>query len=120
MESEAMAKRMGFKKVSQLKLAVVKRINDFLLGGGFLFAMCSATDTYDIAIAADGIDICAEVFDSDPMDGDCQERLDFSKTLAFKDFKVMKNPFDNEFSSIDNNGRKVNPQNDYFTLFDFC
>ena len=119
MESEAMAKRMGFKKVSQLKLAVVKRINDFLLGGGFLFAMCSATDTYDIAIAADGIDICAEVFDGDPMDGDCQERLDFSKTLAFKDFKVMKNPFDNEFSSIDNNGRKVNPQNDYFTLFDF-
>ncbi|MEP7266937.1 MAG: asparagine synthetase B [Saprospiraceae bacterium] len=118
-ESEAMAKRLGFKKVSQLKLAVVKRIHDFLLGGGFLFAMCSATDTYDIAMAADGVDICAEVFDGDPMDGDCQERLDFSKTLAFKNFKIMKNPFDNEFSSIDNNARKVNPQNDYFTLFDF-
>jgi hypothetical protein len=118
-ESESLAKRLGFKKVSQLKLAVVKRIHDYLLGGGFLFAMCSATDTYDIAMAADGVDICAEIFDGDPMDGDCQEKLDFSKTLAFKNFKLMKNPFDNEFSSIDNNGRKVNPTNDYFTLFDF-
>jgi len=118
-ESEALAKRMGFKKVSQLKLAVVKRIHDYLLGGGFLFAMCSATDTYDIAMAADGVDICAEIFDGDPMDADCQEKLDFSKTLAFKNFKLMKNPFDNEFSTIDNNSRKVNPTNDYFTLFDF-
>ena len=80
---------------------------------------CSATDTYDIAMAADGVDICAEIFDGDPMDGDCQEKLDFSKTLAFKNFKLMKNPFDTEFSSIDNNARKVNPTNDYFTLFDF-
>ena len=118
-ESEAMAKRLGYKKVSQLKLAVVKRIQDYLLGGGFLFAMCSATDTYDVAIAADGVDICADIFDGDPMDPDAQEKLDFSKTLAFKNFKIMKNPFDNEFSSIDNNNRKVNPQNDYFTLFDF-
>lgn len=118
-ESESMAKRLGFKKVSQLKLTVVKKIHDYLLGGGFLFAMCSATDTYDIAMAAEGTDICAEIFDGDPMDGDCQEKLDFTKTLAFKNFKIMKNPFDNEFSTIDNNGRKINPTNDYFTLFDF-
>ena len=118
-ESEEMAKKLGFKKVSQLKLAVVKRTHEYLLGGGFLFAMCSATDTYDIAMAADGVDICAEVFDGDPMDGDCQERLDFSKTLAFRNFRIMRNPFDNEFRSSDNNGRKVNPQHDYFSLFDF-
>ncbi len=118
-ESEAMAKRLGYKKVSQMKLAVVKRIQEYLTGGGFLFAMCSATDTYDVALAADGVDICAEIFDGDPMEPDCDSKLDFSKTLAFRNFKVMKNPLDNEFSTIDNNTRRVIPENDYFTLFDF-
>jgi hypothetical protein len=71
----------GFKKVSELKLAVAKKIRDFTLGGGFLFAMCSATDTYDIAMAADGIDICESIFDGDPADHDTNAKLDFSNFL---------------------------------------
>jgi hypothetical protein len=85
-ENESMAAKHGFKKVSELKLAVAKKIRDFTLGGGFLFAMCSATDTYDIAMAADGIDICESIFDGDPADHDANAKLDFSKTIAFKDF----------------------------------
>src|SRR5690606_22538728 len=82
-EYEAVAKEFGFKKVSQLKLAVVHKIRDFVSGGGFLFAMCSATDTYDIALAAEGVDIVEEMFDGDPADPRAQEKLDFSGTFAF-------------------------------------
>lgn len=117
---EALAKSLGFKKVSQLKLAVVKKIQEYVVGGGFMFAMCSATDTYDIALAAEGVDICEKMYDGDPADPDYQSKLDYSKTFAFKDFKLMKDPMIYEYSTIDNSqNRKVAPDMDYFTLFDF-
>ena len=83
----------GHDKVSQLKLAVVK-ISAFMAGGGYMFAMCSATDSYDIALAAQNTDICESMFDGDPMDPNAQSQLDFSKTLAFKDFNLRTNPMD--------------------------
>ncbi len=116
---EALAKSLGFTKVSKLKLAVVKKIKEFVGAGGFMFAMCSATDSYDIALAAQNTDICDYMFDGDPMDPDAQKKLDFSQTFAFHDFTLVTNPFEYEFSSIDFNDRKVQPENDYFTLFDF-
>lgn len=119
-ENEACAARNGFTKVSQLKLAVAKKIRDFCLGGGFLFAMCSATDTYDIALAADGIDICESVFDGDAADPDAHEKLNFNQTFAFKDFTLERGPMTYEHASIDNtHTRFVNESSDYFTLFDF-
>lgn len=117
---EALAQKHGFSKVSQLKLAVVKKIRDFVAGGGYLFAMCSATDSYDIALAADGVDICSEPFDGDPMDPDAQQKLNFDNCFAFKDFTIVKNPYEYEVSDIDNTlFRHVDPQLDYFTLFTF-
>ena len=117
---EGLAKKHGFSKVSQLKLSVVKKIREYVGGGGFMFAMCSATDTYDIALAADGVDICAEMYDGDGADPGAQNKLNYSNTFAFKEFDLMKNPLVYEFSSIDNGlVRKVNPNQDYFTLFDF-
>ena len=120
-EQEATAKRLGFQKVSQLKLAVVHKIRDFVTGGGFLFAMCSATDSYDIALAADGVDICENMFDGDPADPKAQEKLDFKKTFAFEKFQLKRNPYEYEFSTIDaTQGRmSVTEQTDFFTLFDF-
>ncbi len=118
--AETMAAKHGYKKVSQLKLAVAKRIKDFVAGGGYMFAMCSATDTYDIALAAEGTDICAEPFDGDPMAPDAQQRLDFTKCFAFKDFTLVTNPYEYEYSNIDNtNFRHVPMDIDYFTLFTF-
>ncbi|MEM9888624.1 MAG: asparagine synthetase B [Bacteroidota bacterium] len=117
---EALAKENNFAKVSELKLAVVKKIKEYVFGGGFMFAMCSATDTYDIALAAEGLDICAEVYDGDAADPSAQGKLDYSKTFAFKDFQLMKDPYIYEYSSIDHGlTRRVNPEQDYFTLFDF-
>ena len=116
---EELATNHGFAKVSQLKLAVVKKIRKYVIGGGFMFAMCSATDTYDIALAAEGIDICADIYDGDAADPAAQQKLDFSKTFAFEDFDLIKNPLYYEHSTIDNRNRKVTPQTDYFTLFDF-
>jgi hypothetical protein len=120
-QNEACAARHGFTKVSQLKLAVAKKIRDFCIGGGFLFAMCSATDTYDVALAADGVDICERMFDGDPMDQDAQERLNYDNCFAFKDFFLEKRPEIYEHSSIDNTlGHQfTQEENDYFTLFDF-
>ena len=119
-QMESIAARRGFKKVSQMKLAVVKRIQEYVVGGGFMFAMCSATDTYDIALAADGVDICDKYFDGDGPDPNAQEKLDFSQTFAFDDFQLVKNPFEYEHATIDHHqGRNVNPEQDYFTLFDF-
>lgn len=115
---EELAAQNGFAKVSQLKLAVVKKIKEFVVGGGFMFAMCSATDTYDIALAAEGQDICAKYYDGDGADPNIQ--LDFSKTLAFTDFELSKNPLEYEYSTIDHTrGRRVVADQDYFTLFDF-
>ncbi len=115
---EELAAQNGFAKVSQLKLAVVKKIKEFVVGGGFMFAMCSATDTYDIALAAEGQDICAKYYDGDAADPNIQ--LDYSKTLAFTDFELSKNPLEYEYSTIDHTrGRRVVAEQDYFTLFDF-
>lgn len=119
-ENEEMAARFGFQKVSQLKLTVAKTIKEYVRNGGFLFAMCSATDSYDVALAAEGIDICENMYDGDGSDPNAQELLDFSKTLAFKDFTISKNPLEYEYSNIDVSiSRKVSKDSDYFTLFDF-
>jgi len=118
--AEAMAAKHGYKKVSQLKLAVAKKIRDFVAGGGYLFAMCSATDSYDIALAAEGVDICETPFDGDPMDPDAQQKLDFTKCFAFKDFTLVRDPRHYEYSTIDNTEFRSVPMNiDYFTLFTF-
>jgi hypothetical protein len=117
---EAIAAKHGYKKVSQLKLDIVKKINGFVAGGGYLFAMCSATDSYDIALAAQNTDICDVPFDGDPMAPDAQQKLDYSKCFAFKDFTLVTNPAEYEFSNIDNtNFRRIPPTTDYFTLFTF-
>lgn len=121
--AERDAKMLGFKKVSELKLAVAKNLKNFVLGGGFLFTMCSGTDSFDIALAAEGIDICEAVFDGDGSDGRAQEKLDFSKTFAFKDFHIIKDPMIYEYSDIDasdlRNQRIISESMDQFTLFDF-
>lgn len=117
---EAMARKLGFKKVSQMKLETAKAIRDFCAGGGFLFAMCSGTDSFDIALAAEGIDICQAMFDGDGIDPDAQSKLDFSKTFAFQNFTLDLNPYNYEFSDIDaTQDRMLDQSNDFFTLFDF-
>jgi len=116
---EELAGSLGFEKVSQLKLAVAKKVRDYVTGGGFMFAMCSATDTYDIALAAEGVDICDHMYDGDPTDTDLQSQLDFDQCFAFKSWELIKNPLEYEYSTIDHRKRKVTPDTDYFTLFDF-
>lgn len=121
--NETTARRLGFKKVSQLKLAVVKQIKQYIASGGFLFAMCSATDTYDIALAAEGVDIVPKEFDGDPVDPGCQDKLDYSKCLAFENFSLILDPLVYEHSSIDTSPKRraglIGPEGDYFVLFDF-
>lgn len=117
---ERLAKILGFKKVSKMKLAVAETIKQYVMEGGFLFAMCSATDTYDIALAAAETDICGSMFDGDQANPHFQDQLNFNKTLAFKDFRVEKNPSRYEFADIDSYmGRKVPKELDYFSLFEF-
>ncbi|MCJ7812405.1 asparagine synthetase B, partial [bacterium] len=120
---ESEAKRLGFKKVSLLKLAVTKKIKDYVLRGGFLFAMCSATDSYDIALAAEGTDICDAVFDGDPVDPSYQDQLDYTRCFAFENFTLFIHPTVYEFSDIDttpmNQTAGDSQQDDYFTLFEF-
>ncbi len=120
-EYEESARKHGFSKVSHLKLAIVKRIKTYVASGGFLFAMCSATDTYDIALAAEGIDICEAIYDGDPADPQAQQKLDFSKTMAFENFEIERNPLEYEYSNIDNQQtiRGLNQSNDFFSLFQF-
>lgn len=120
-EAEEMARKHGFHKVSQLKLAIAKRIQEFVAGGGFMFAMCSATDSFDIALAAEGIDICERPFDGDPADPQAQSKLNFNNTFAFTDFRLVKDIYEYEFSDIDNkySERGLRQDNDYFTLFEF-
>jgi hypothetical protein len=119
--NEAMATLLGFEKVSQLKLAIAQRIRDFTAGGGFLFAMCAATDSYDIALAAENVDICKNMFDGDEDDPNCQSKLNYNNSFAFKDFVLSRNPMEYEFSSIDATliHSKVSQQTDYFKLFKF-
>ena len=119
-EFEATAKKLGFDKVSEAKLAVAKKIQEFTLGGGFLFAMCSASDSYDIALSAQHVDICEYMFDGDGADPHAQDKLDYSHTFAFKDFILVKNPNQYEYSSIDaTQNRKLKKELDFFVLFDF-
>ena len=119
-EAEEQAQAMGFNKVSQHKLAVAKKIKEYLIGGGFLFAMCSATDSYDIALAAEGVDICEAMFDGDPSEPNYQNKIDYNKALAFRDFKLVQNPLQYEFSNIDmTQRRQVAAEEDFFTLFEF-
>ncbi len=117
---EAKAKQLGYKKVSEEKKAVARAIKEYVGNGGFMFGMCSATDTFDIALAAENTDICDVMFDGDPPDPDCQEKLDFKKCWAFENFKLVMNPYEYEYSDIDMTpafgGR---PDADYFTLFEF-
>lgn len=114
------AKLYGYSKISELKKAVVRKIRDYVESGGFMFAMCSATDTYDIALAALDVDICVSVFDGDPADPDAQAKLDFSRTFAFQNFKLEMNPNVYEYSDIDvTDTRKVQERDDYFVLFEF-
>src|SRR5690606_13040619 len=100
-QAEALAAKLGYAKVSEQKLAVALKIRDYVVGGGFMFAMCSATDSFDIALAAEGVDICEPMFDGDPSDPNYQSKIDYSKTFAFKDFILERNPNIYEFSSID-------------------
>ena len=120
---EALARRMGYIKVSQLKLAMTSALKEYVHNGGFLFAMCSATDSYDIAQAAANTDICVAVFDGDPIDQGCQQKLDYSQSFAFENFTLITDPLVYEFSDIDTTPRSGrSPRGDlgdYFTLFDF-
>lgn len=115
-----LAQKLGYLKVSEMKLAVGKTIKSYVANGGFLFAMCAATDTYDIALSAEGTDICEAMYDGDGADKHMNDHLDFTKTFAFQNFKVVEDPFQYEFSNIDvTDTRKIQMGNDYFTLFDF-
>ena len=119
---KATAREFGYEKVSQLKLAVAHKIRDFVLGGGFLFAMCSAPDSYDVALAAEGVDICDIPFDGDPIEPGAQQKLDYSKTFAFRNFNIVIDPYLYEISDIDvtlTRPRSLNAKNDFFNLFDF-
>ena len=119
-EAEKLAKELGFDKVSKQKLAVAQKIKDYVLGGGFMFAMCSATDSFDIALASQEIDICEPMFDGDKTTPNYQSKLDYSKTFAFKDFILERDPNVYEFSSIDlTSVRKITKESDYFILMDY-
>ncbi len=120
--SEEIAADLGYSKVSDLKLDVAKKIRDFVLGGGYLFAMCSATDSYDVALAAADVDICDVMFDGDPMDPNAQSKLNYDNCMVFKDFSIVTNPSKYEISNIDvtdSRPKSIRESNDYFMLFDF-
>lgn len=119
-EAENLAQKLGYTKVSESKLTVAKKIRDFVIGGGFMFAMCSATDSFDIALSADGVDICEPMFDGDASEGNYQSKIDYLKTFAFKDFILDRKPEHYEFSDIDmTEKRKVLFEKDYFTLMEY-
>ncbi len=119
-DAEALAAKLGYAKVSEEKLAVAKKIRDFVIGGGFMFAMCSATDSFDIALSAEGVDICEPMFDGDGSTPNYQTLIDYSRTFAFKNFILDRKPDHYEFSDIDmTEKRKIPMEKDYFTLMDF-
>ena len=118
--AEALKTKLGYNKVSEEKGAVAKKIRDFVIGGGFMFAMCSATDSFDIALAADGVDICETMFDGDASEPNYQSKINYLNTFAFKDFILDRKPEHYEFSDIDmTEKRKIPMENDYFTLMEF-
>ncbi len=119
-EAEELAAKLGYSKVSEEKLAVANKIKNYVIGGGFMFAMCSATDSFDIALSADGVDICEPMFDGDPSTPNYQSKVDYNNSLAFKDFTLERSPNVYEFSDIDTTTkRNVQPDNDYFTLMEY-
>lgn len=119
--AEKLAKKLGYDKVSEEKRAVALKIRNYVIGGGFMFAMCSATDSFDIALAADGIDIVEPMFDGDASDPNYQAKLDYGKTFAFTDFILERSPLKYEFSTIDMTSKRGNvpKESDYFSLMDF-
>ncbi len=118
--AEDLAGKLGYSKVSEAKLDVALKIRDYVVGGGFMFAMCSATDSFDIALSAEGVDICEPMFDGDGSDANYQSKIDYSKTFAFTDYILERSPNVYEFSSIDmTNKRRIPKTTDYFTLMDF-
>ena len=118
--AEQSANELGFDKVSKLKLAVSKQIKEFIAAGGFLFTMCSGTDSFDISLSAENTDICDYMFDGDKADPKAQSKLDYDQSLAFKDFNLRTNPMEYEFSDIDGTTLHKSPENqDIFTLFEF-
>ena len=118
--AEKLASSLGYNKVSKEKLAVAQKIREYVLGGGFMFAMCSATDSFDIALAAESLDICEPMFDGDGSTPNYQAQLDYSKTFAFKDFIWERDPKVYEFSSIDMTQRRQIPKElDYFSLMEY-
>jgi len=118
--AEALAAKLGYSKVSEAKRDVALKIRDYVIGGGFMFAMCSATDSFDIALAAEGVDICEPMFDGDPSEASYQSKIDYNKTFAFKDFILERSPMVYEFSSIDmTSKRRISKEVDYFTLMDY-
>ena len=123
MDYEAFAKLRGYPSVSEEKKAVALRIHDYVFNGGFLFAMCSATDALDIALSAEGVDIVAAPYDHDPVDPDAQSRLNYTRTLAFENFTLITDPMVYEYSDIDDppSTRPLTrgAEADYFTLFEF-
>ncbi|NQY00257.1 MAG: asparagine synthetase B [Flavobacteriaceae bacterium] len=120
LRAEEEAKKLGYAKVSQLKLDVAKKIRDYVVGGGFMFAMCSATDSFDIALSAEGIDIAETMFDGDPSEPNYQSKIDFSKTFAFHNYHLIRDPLTYEFSSIDmTRKRRIPKTSDYFSLIEF-
>jgi len=118
-----MAAKLGFAKVSEMKRSIALKIRDFVLGGGFLFTMCSGTDSFDIALAAQEVDIVESVFDGDPSDPNSQSKLNFTEGFAFQNYRLDKDPMVYEFSEIDgtelHNAPPMSQANDFFTLFDF-
>ena len=119
-EAEKLAAKLGYTKVSKSKLEVALKIRDYVVGGGFMFAMCSATDSFDIALSAEGIDICEPMFDGDGSTPSYQNKINYNKTFAFKDYILERSPMVYEFSSIDmTNKRRIPKMTDYFSLMDF-
>ena len=118
--AEELAKTLGYSKVSEEKRAVALKIRDFVVGGGFMFAMCSATDSFDIALSATQTDICEPMFDGDPSASNYQSKLDYNNTFAFTNFRLERDPNVYEFSSIDmTSKRKIEKELDYFSLMEF-
>ncbi|MBS7232195.1 asparagine synthetase B [Flavobacterium psychroterrae] len=119
-DAEALATKLGYSKVSQEKGAVAKKIRDFVIGGGFMFAMCSATDSFDIALSADGVDICEAMFDGDASESNYQTKLNYGNSFAFKNFTLERRPEVYEFSDIDmTTKRRISMEKDYFSLMEF-
>ena len=119
-DAEALAEKLGYNKVSEEKLAVALKIRDYVIGGGFMFAMCSAADSFDIALSAEGVDICEPMFDGDGSDAGYQNKIDYNKTFAFTNYTLEQSPLVYEFSSIDMTRKRNIPKTaDYFSLMEF-